>query len=86
MVAETLMPSHEREVCQAAEVNWAPQSEVTVKGMPKREIEVPTNACRTVSAVVSAIGTASGQGVVLLTIFNRYLNPWSGEKRPTMST
>ena len=56
-----------------------------MKGMPKREIQVPTNACRTVSAVMSAIGTASSQRVVLSTIVNRYLKPWSREKGPTMS-
>ena len=82
VVAEMLIPCHKREVCQAAEVNSAPQSEVTVKGMPKREIQVPTNPSEPFSAVVSAIGTASGQRVVLSTIVNKYLKPGPERRGP----
>ena len=76
------MPRRVRALCQASEVNCAPRSEVTVTGMPKREIQLSMNVWTTVSAVTFAMGTASGQRVVLLIIVRRYLKPRSGGNSP----
>ena len=80
------MPNCDSDWRQVPEVNCAPRSVVTMEGTPKRETQWSRNAWRTVSAVVFASGTASGQRVVRSIIVNKYLNPRSGEKGPTMST
>ena len=74
-MAETLTPNLDRDFRQASDLNWAPLSVVTLAGMPNRDTQVSRNVCITVSAVVSAMGVASGQRVVLSTKVSRYLNP-----------
>ena len=71
MVAEMLMPSLVKVALQASEVNCAPLSDVTVNGTPYLATQVSRNVLTTISAVVSAIGTASGHRVVLSTIVNK---------------
>ena len=43
--------------------NWEPRSVVTVEGTPNRAIQVVAKASATVSAVMLAMGMASGQRV-----------------------
>ena len=59
------MPGRVRALRQASKVNCAPRSEVTVTGMPKREIQLSMNIWTNISAVAFVMGTASGQRVVL---------------------
>ena len=53
---------------------------------PTAAIQLLRKACKTVSAVMSAIGTASGHLVVRSIIVKIYLFPCSGGKGPTIST
>ena len=63
----------------------APWSVVMVCGHPKRAIQPDSNACPTVSAVMSCIGMASGQRVKRSTAVRQYLNPADVGKGPTRS-
>ena len=85
VVAVTLMPNLDRDLLQAFEVNWAPLSVVTVAGTLNHDTHESMNAWITVSAVASAMGTASGHRVVRSTKVTRYLNPLSEGNGPTMS-
>ena len=58
---------------------------VTVDGVPKRETQVWTKARATVSAVLSVMGTASGQRVKQSTQVSRYVKPFEVGRGPTRS-
>ena len=83
VVVLALIPNWANVFFHNSDVNWAPLSVVTVSGIPKRATQLSMNACKTVSAVVSGIGTTSGHLVVRSTMVSRYLNPRSTAKGPT---
>ena len=56
-----LVPSNVISLLQRFDSNCRPRSVVMVEGTPKRKIQVHRKAFATVSAVLSAIGIASGQ-------------------------
>ena len=58
---------------------------VTVDGVPNRETQVWTKARATVSAVLSMMGTASGQRVKRSTQVSRYVKPFEVGRGPTRS-
>ena len=63
-----------------------PLSEVMTLGTLNVAIELHTRKSMMVSAFGSAIGTVSGQQVVLSIIVRMYLNPVTIGKGPTIST
>ena len=71
--------------CQRSDSNCAPQSVVIVDGTPKRAIQLETNACATVIAVMLGIGMASGHRVKRSIQVKRYTNPWHEGRGPTRS-
>ena len=70
---------------QRLDSNCRPRSVVTVDGVPNLAIHVWTNARATVSAVLSAIGMASGHRVKRSTQVRIYGQPLEGGRGPTRS-
>ena len=73
-------------VCQVEEVNCVPLSEMIVDGKPKIEIQWSRRALHTVSDVISEMGTAMGNLVVLSIMVSMYLQPLDSFRGPTKST
>ena len=80
-----LVPSNVISLLQRFDSNCRPRSVVMVEGTSKREIQVHRKAFATVSAVLSAIGIASGQRVNLSIQVRMYTEPLEGGRGPTRS-
>ena len=72
-------------VCHVEEVNCVPRSVMMAEGNPKTDIQCDKNVFHTVSVVISAIGTAIGNLVVLSMIVSIYLQPLDSFSGPTKS-
>ncbi len=60
---------------QSANSNWHPQSVVIVEGVPNRDIHPWTNTRATTSAIMSAMGMASGHLVKRSMHVSKYVYP-----------
>ncbi len=69
------MFSRLHKVAHSEEVNWAPRSDVMTTGMPNLLTYPCNKAFAQSTAVVAAIGIASGHREVLSMIVNRWKKP-----------
>ena len=71
--------------CQRWDSNCPPQSVVMTEGAPNRATQPVTNALATISAMIYAIGIASGQHVKWSTHVSQYVKPFEGGNGLTIS-